>query len=218
MKNIKLLRKRMGLSQKEMANMLGVTVSAYNMYETGARTMSQDILKKLSELHGVSTDVILDLVDIETEPFGRQIEVKPELIAEDEVMIPVVASLRCGFGHAGEPYVVLKKIPVPKSYISRWGKGIVAVEAVGRSMIPTIQPGSYLIVVPGQAWEDRWIVVADVNDSDTIKRIFRNRDDGGIDLAPDNDKYKVMHFSKKDIEEYQINILGHVVKAISPDL
>ena len=217
MKNIRLLRKRMGLSQKEMANLLGVTVSAYNMYETGARTMSQDILKKLSELHGVSTDVILDMVSLDNESFGRPIEIVPDLVAEDEVMIPVVANLRCGFGYCGEPYTVLKKIPVPKSYVSRWGKNIVAVEAAGKSMLPTIQPRSYLIVVPGSAWEDRWIVVADVNDSDTIKRIFRNAD-GGIDLVPDNDKYKAMHFSQKDMEEYQVNILGHVVKAISPDL
>lgn len=85
-------------------------------------------------------------------------------------------------------------------------------------MLPTIQPGALLIVVPGASWSDNWIVVADVNDSDTIKRIFRNQEDQGVDLVPDNDKFKPMHFSLKDLKDYQVTILGHVVKAISPDL
>ena len=216
MNNLKLLRKRKGVAQKDVANFLGVTTSAYGMYENNARSMNPDVLAKLSDYFGVSIDVILGREPI-TEPFGRQIEIKPDLVAEDEVMIPVVASIRCGFGYAGDPYTILKKIPVPSSYIKRWGKDIVAVEAVGKSMMPTIKPGDLLIVVPGSAWENRWIVTADVNDSDTIKRIFR-ADDGGIDLVPDNPKYQTWHFSPESINEYQISILGHVVKAISPDL
>jgi SOS-response transcriptional repressor LexA len=216
MNNLKILRKRKDVSQQEVADYLGVSRGAYGFYETGTRAMNPDVLAKLSDYFGVYIDAILGRENV-TEPFGKPIEVKPEIVAEDEVMIPVVASLRCGFGYQGEPYTILKKIPVPKSYVSRWGKDIVAVEAVGKSMIPTIQPGSYLIVVPGSAWEDRWIVVADVNDSDTIKRIFRSGDDG-IDLIPDNEKYRLMHFSPEDIKDYQITVLGHVVKAISPDL
>ena len=217
MNNLKLLRKRKGVSQKEVAEYLKVTSSAYGMYEQGARSMNPDVLAKLSDYFQVSIDTILGREQV-TETFGRPIEVKPEIIPEDEVHIPVVASLRCGFGSCGEPYTILKKIAVPKSYITRWGKDIVAVEAVGKSRIPTIQPGSLLIVVPGSAWEDRWIVVADVNDSDTIKRIFRNQADGGIDLIPDNDKFRIMHFSQKDMKDFQVTVLGHVVKAISPDL
>lgn len=216
MNNLKVLRKRKNVSQKEMAAYLGVAHSAYNMYETGARQMNPDVLARLSDYFGVSIDTILGRESV-TEPFGRQIEIKPALVEEDEVMIPVVASIRCGFGFAGDPYAILKKIPVPSSYIKRWGKDIVAVEAVGKSMLTTIKPGDLLIVVPGSAWESNWIVVADVNDSDTIKRIFRS-DDGGIDLIPDNPKYKTWHFSPESIDEYQISILGHVVKAISPDL
>lgn len=217
MNNLKILRKRKNASQKEIADYLGVTPGAYNHYETGRRALSDEMLTKLSDYFGVSIDVILGR-ETAGGTFFREVVTKPELVAEDEVMIPVVASLRCGFGQSGDNYTVLKKIPVPNSYISRWGKDIVAVEAVGKSMLPTIQPGALLIVVPGAAWSDNWIVVADVNDSDTIKRIFRNQEDQGVDLVPDNDKFKPMHFSLKDLKDYQVTILGHVVKAISPDL
>ena len=148
---------------------------------------------------------------------ARPIIEKPELVAEDEVMIPVVASLRCGFDFSGEPYTILRRVPVPKSYVRKWGKNIVGIEAVGRSMIPTIRPRDICVCVPGAAWENGNIVVADINDSDTIKRIFRAKD-GGIDLVPDNEEFEPMHYTPDDLALYQINVLGRVVKTIPPDL
>lgn len=217
MKNIRLLRKRMGLSQKEMANLVGVTVSAYNMYETGARTMSQDILKKLSEIHGVSTDVILDLTDISVETFGRQIVEKPVPDFEDEVYLPIVASLQCGYGMSGEAMTVIGKHAVPKSYIKKYGKEIVLIYANGMSMLPTIRPGDLLVCYPGNMWDDGLIVVINVNDSDTVKRIY-HAPDGGIDLIPDNREYKMMHFSPAEIKDYRITVLAHVLTTIPPDI
>lgn len=206
----------MGLSQKEMADILGVSVSAYNMYETGARALNQDIVKKLSEIHNVSTDIILDMEKL-TEPFTKVITPEPEISQEGEIDIPVVGAMRCGFGRAGEPIYKEKK-PVPISYVKRWGKDIVYYEAVGESMLPTIMPGDLLITVPGSAWEDGWIVIVDINDSDTIKRIYR-ADDGGIILTPDNfAHYRKMHLSPEELEEYNVAVLGHVVKAIGADL
>ena len=216
MNNLKLLRNRKGVSQKDMSEYLNVSKSAYNMYESETRTMNPEILSKLSDYFGVSIDVILGRESL-VENFGKQIEIKPELDAEDEVLIPVVASLRCGFGRTGEP-IFREKKPVPKSYVKRWGTNIVYYEAVGESMMPTITPGDLLITVPGNAWEDGWIVVVDVNDSDTVKRIYR-ADDGGVNLVPDNvNKYQTMHISPKDLKTYNVTVLGHVVKAISPDL
>lgn len=213
----KLYRKRAGYSQKEVASELSVTTAAVSSWEVGRYIPDPQNLKALADLYGVTVDQLLGRTT-PLEPFGRQIVVKPELAPEDEVLIPLVASLRCGFGEAGEPYTVVKKIAVPKSYITRWGKNIVAIEAVGRSMIPTIRPGDLMICVPGNAWENNQIVDIDINDSDTIKRIFRNKQDGGIDLVPDNEEFEPMHYSLEDLQLYQIHVLGRVVKAIGPDL
>lgn len=178
--------------------------------------MNPDVLARLSDYFGVSVDVILGRESV-TEPFGKKIDLKPELVAEDEIMIPVVASLRCGFGRSGEATFRERK-PVPKSYINRWGKDIVYYEAVGESMLPTITPGDLLVTIPGSAWEDGWIVVVDINDSDTIKRIYRT-EDGGINLVPDNVRhYKTMHLTPEDLKTFNVAILGHVVKAIGADL
>ena len=180
--------------------------------------MTQDKLAKLAQYFGVTTDEILGLNTSVPEPFGRPIVVKPELVPEDEIMIPLVASLRCGYDYAGEPFSVIRKVPVPKSYITKWGRNLVALEAVGKSMMPTIRPGDLMICVPGDAWTDNHIVDIDINDSDTIKRIFRSPRDNGIDLVPDNDEFEPVHYTPEDLELYQAHVLGRVVKTIPPDL
>ena len=213
--NLKLFRKRKGLNQIEMSSILGITQSSYSRYEAGTRDIPMDILSKTADYFGVSTDDILGRNDIVTSI--RPIEVKPEIIAEDEVLVPVVATLRCGFDYTGEPYTILKKVPVPKSYMAKWGKNIVGIEAAGASMLPTIKPKDLLIVIPGEASEDNNIVVVDINDSDTIKRIRKSKD-GGIDLIPDNEEFEPMHLTPEEIDMYQVHILGRVAKVIGPDL
>ena len=213
----RLYRKRAGYSQKEVAAALSVTTAAVSSWEVGRYIPDPQNLKALADLFGVTTDMLLGRQQqIEPRPAWQEIKVQPELVAEDEVMIPVVASLRCGFGRSGEAIFKDKK-PVPRSYVKRWGDSIVYYEAVGESMSPTITPGDLLVTVPGSVWENGWIVVVDVNDSDTIKRIYR-AEDGGIDLVPDNTKYKPMHLTPEDLMTFNVAVLGHVVKPIGPDL
>lgn len=212
---LKKYRKRAGYSQKEVAEALHVTQGAVSSWEAGRWEPDKGNLAAMADLYGISVDALIGRQTIEPPPW-KQIKIEPELVPEEEYMIPVVASLRCGFGRSGEAIYKDRK-PVPMSYVKRWGKDIVYYEAVGESMSPTITPGDLLITVPGQGWEDGWIVVVDVNDSDTIKRIYRSAD-GGIDLVPDNDKYKTMHLSPEDLTTYNVAILGHVVKPIGPDL
>ncbi len=218
MNNIKGVRKNKGMTQVEVAKELGITQSQYSRYESGFTNIPSDMLSKIADLFGVSVDVILGRDADETqEPIGRRIVIKPELVPEDEVMIPLVASLHCGYGKAGEPFSIIKQIPVPQSYITRWGRHIAALEAVGKSMLPTIRPGDLMICIPGEAWEDGNIVDIDVNDSDTIKRIYRAAD-GGIDLVPDNADFETMHYSPADLDIYRVHVLARVVKTIGPDL
>jgi len=219
MNRIKEIRKNKGYSQKEVAEAVGVTQSQYSRYESGATNIPGDMLPKIAKYFNVTTDEILGLSENNNEVPSqiKTIETHPVLVPEAEVMIPVVGSLRCGFDTAGMPYDYNDQKPVPRSYILKWGKSIVFNEAIGNSMLPTIRPRDLMVCVPGDGWEDGDIVIIDVNDTDTVKRIYRAQD-GGIDLVPDNEKYKEMHYTPKDLEEFQIHILGRVVKVIGPDL
>ena len=208
MKKLRMLRKRNGISQADMASMLGIAQNSYSRYENGQRQPSIEMLQKMSEILGVTIDALID--EENREPIGREVIVKPEIEYEDEVYIPVVASLHCGYGSAGEPYTVIDRQKVPKSYKSRYGDNLVLNYATGDSMFPTIKSGDLMLCYPGNMWDDGTIVILNVNGSDTVKRIY-HAVDGGIDLIPDNTKYKIVHYTPDDIRDLQITVLGHVI-------
>ncbi len=62
---IKKLRESKGLTQKELANQLGLTDGAIGFYEVGKRNPPLDTLNKLADFFGVSIDYLLGRTDIE---------------------------------------------------------------------------------------------------------------------------------------------------------
>lgn len=65
---IKQLRKQKGLTQKEMAEAVGVGVSTVAMWESGKRTPSFKLLNDLSDLFDTSIDYILGTSDDDRSP------------------------------------------------------------------------------------------------------------------------------------------------------
>ena len=213
MNNLKLYRKKFGKSQAEIAKFLGMTQAAYGNYELEKRQVNTEILSKLADLYGVSVD---DLLGRTTDEFGRRIQEKPELVPEDEVMIPLVASLRCGPGSSGEPFTYIKPVPVPMSYKKKWGDNLQAIIAVGESMSPNIIPGDLLICRPGDEWEDGNVVSVNYADTDMIKRIYVTRD--GVELRSDNLSFDTIHVTKDEIKTGRFHVLGRVLISIGKEL
>ena len=60
---LKLLRKQSGVSQKDVANAIGVTTSAYSNYEQGIREPNIQILINLCKYYDVSSDYLIGLED-----------------------------------------------------------------------------------------------------------------------------------------------------------
>ena len=56
---LKQLRQQYNLSQKDVANQIGISPSVVSGYETGERTPSTEILLSLSYLYKCSTDYLL---------------------------------------------------------------------------------------------------------------------------------------------------------------
>ena len=56
---LKRLRKENGVSQKEVADYIGVSVSAYSNYEQGIREPLLDVLLKLSNFFDTTCDYLL---------------------------------------------------------------------------------------------------------------------------------------------------------------
>ena len=60
--NLKEARLRSGLSQKEVAENIGVAKSTYSLYESGNREPNVNTIKKIADCLNVSADTLLDLM------------------------------------------------------------------------------------------------------------------------------------------------------------
>ena len=63
-KRLRELRREKGLSQAEVAAMLGVDRRTYSSYETGVNSINAQTLIKLSSIYSASVDYMLGLSDI----------------------------------------------------------------------------------------------------------------------------------------------------------
>lgn len=57
---LKRLRENKNLLQKELANIIGISLSSISMYERGERQPDNETLKKFSKFFNVSIDYLLD--------------------------------------------------------------------------------------------------------------------------------------------------------------
>ena len=76
---LKALRLGKNLTQKQIADRIGLAISAVSSYESGSRYPSYDVLIKLARIFHVSTDYLLGIAD------NRNIDVTG--LAEDEINI-----------------------------------------------------------------------------------------------------------------------------------
>ncbi|MDY5577673.1 MAG: helix-turn-helix transcriptional regulator [Lachnospiraceae bacterium] len=60
---LKALRIEKHLTQKQVADRIGLAISAVSSYESGTRYPSYDVLVKLARIYHVSTDYLLGITD-----------------------------------------------------------------------------------------------------------------------------------------------------------
>ena len=75
---LKELRKNSGLTQKQLAERIGVAKSVVSYYESGDRLPSYDVLKKLARTFHVTTDYLLGI------EYSRTLDVSD--LSDDQIM------------------------------------------------------------------------------------------------------------------------------------
>lgn len=80
--NLKLAREQKGLSQKDVAEKIGVAKSTYSLYESGNREPNVQTIKKIANALDVSAD---ELFGIDTEPITLAAHFEGDEYTEDEL-------------------------------------------------------------------------------------------------------------------------------------
>lgn len=91
---LKKLRKEKDVKQKDVANVLNISASAYGFYEQGKRTPTSDMFSKLADYFDVSVDYLLGKTDNpktiknKEEPKEKDIEkIIDELMSQQGLML-----------------------------------------------------------------------------------------------------------------------------------
>ena len=198
---VKKIRERAGLTQKQLAEKLGTTQQSVYYYESGDRDIKASVLIDLSRILDCSVSELLGI--------GCADAILPDANAE-YVDVPVFGRIA-----AGTPIEMLEADgthPVPRGVIDRYPDAFL-LRVDGNSMNRILPNGSFALVDPcDEVTADNKPYAVCVNGySATIKRVRKLAN--GFELAPDSTDptYKPVVYDYGEEGTETITVIGRVV-------
>lgn len=195
-KNLKYYLKIRNKTQLDLAKAIGVSNTTINNYVKGYNTPRMDKLDKICNYLRIERS---DLLNTST---------SEEKKTTSALKIPVLGNVAAGIPiSAVEDILDYEEVP-----ISWQNQGeFFALRIKGDSMEPRMESGDVVIVKQQSDANSGDTVIALVNGDDaTCKRLEKT--DNGIMLVSTNTKYPPMFYSKEDIVNKPVVILGKVVE------
>lgn len=195
---LKELRIAKGLSQNEVAKIMGVGRTTYLKWESGENQPTRK-LKELSEFFGVSIDYLLgNSPDTDLDPdSGRG------------VRIPVLGRVVAGIPlDAIEEVIDYEEIPKSMAATGDY----FALQVKGDSMLPTLKDGDVVIVKKQPTVNSGDIAIILVNGNEaTVKEVKESP--AGITLIGHNVAvYTPQFYTNEEIKSLPVQVLGKVVE------
>jgi len=205
---LKRLLREHGMTQKELAEKLGVSSSLVSSWFSGAKAITPRHLKEIARLFSLSEREVFSLAKVlsETE------------VSQEVVMVPVLSeSIPCGTPkEAFDEYVVglhpilreMLELGVGKAY--RYGLKIYFLRAEGDSMVEAgITPGSFVLFSPDLEVQSGDIAVVEVDEEGlTVKQVFLRGN--LVVLQPRNSRYE-----PRILEREEVSIKGKVLLVLN---
>ncbi|WP_206886114.1 LexA family protein [Alicyclobacillus mali (ex Roth et al. 2021)] len=214
-KRLKYLRRQRDLTQRDIANILKVSVSAVGMYERGEREPTIEMIERLADFFDVSLDYLFGRSNIPLPARTKVMQnsawhesvnpIRNLIIYEDTVSVPVLGSIR-----AGQPVEMIQEADpeyeqVDKELIRHRDAFILYVR--GDSMIgDQIYEGDRVVVICTPDFSPSDICVVAINGEEaTLKRVKRQGDI--CILSSSNPNMEPMIYPAKDV-----HVIGIVVE------
>lgn len=213
-KNLKYLRSQQGMTQKQLAEKLGLKQAAVGAYEEERSTPPLASLLDISKIFKVNIDLLVnqDLSRIpEKEWRGKTASRNREVLAitvdssNKENVELVTQKASAGYLAGYEDPQFVKELPKISMPVLPRNKTYRAFEIQGDSMLP-VQPGS---IIFGEYVEDaasikngKLYILVTSNDGIVFKRVFNFADEEGkLLLVSDNRQYQPYSVSTGDVLE-----------------
>ena len=193
MNRIKQLRNEKGMTQRELAKLLGVEISAVSKLEVGRVPLKEEYIIKLASFFNVSTNYLLG---IET---------------ATKRLLPILGTVKAGYNYLAEENVIdyidpSMNITDPENYF-----GLVV---KGDSMAPLFGEGDYLIVrkMDGEFNSNDIGIVLINGEEATIKKVIKT--ETGIELHAFNPYYPTKKFTYEEMQKLPVKVIGVVIRQI----
>lgn len=204
MERLRELRKKENRTQQYLATYLGITQQAYAAYENNKAQPPLDIMQKLATFFDVSIDYLLGRTETPRLHDSNGIPC-PEPTTEHSHWVPVYGAIA-----AGIPIDAIEDIEDFEEVDDTLGE-VFCLRVKGHSMEPRICDGDVVVIHKQENIENGEIAAVMVNgDEATLKKV--KIDKNGIMLIPLNPSYETMYYSKKEIEEKPVKVLGKMVE------
>ena len=202
-------RTELGITQKEVADFVGVSEATVSRWESGhIDNMRRDRIAALSKILRLSPLAIMGIDD--TDLSSRLPNMVP--IDARTFRVPIVGRVA-----AGRPIVADEEI-IGYEYIdnkySKDGHEYFGLRIVGKSMEPTIMDGDIVIVRRQNYVENGEIAIVLIyGEEATAKEVKESAD--GITLIGHNTAVYTPHFySAQEVKNLPVQIIGRVVQSI----
>lgn len=197
-KRLAFLRNQKGVTQEHVADNLGISRSTYGHYEIGRREPSNEILHKLADYYGVTSDYLI----------GR--DTPAHVGQKDSTLLENIRQINVyGLNPAKRDDIfaqnnIIGYVPISADIMADY-----AVSMNDDSMLPSIKQGAKVIIQEQKTFTDGEAVLAQLpNGTYTIRRATQT-DDDGIILTPDNAAYSPQHYNSASVSIF--GIVTHLI-------
>lgn len=198
---LKALRLEKGLSQDQLAEVLGTSKQVISRYETNQRTPKITVAQQYADRLGVSLG---SLIDNSIDYNGLQ----PPSVTEEVVTFRAHVDIAAGYDHPAEPLADWEgdSIEVPVSYLhGRPMNDYFMIRIKGHSMYPHYQAGDYVLVLKADTLDySGQIGVLLHGDEGTIKKIEYMPGEDWLKLIPLNPEYMPKTIEGAELETCRI--------------
>lgn len=209
-KNIKKLRDKHNLNQKEMGEIAGVSDKAVSTWEKGLKEPRMGAIQKIADHFGIlKSDIIEDQDAKVTHIRPNQHEIKNNCKA-----VPLLGAIAAGTPL--EMVAVEEWINVPVEITDNHPHAFL-LRVIGDSMNKVIPPNMLALIDPDVEVKNGDIAAIAVNGFDaTLKRFYKFQD--GITLEPEsyNPEYKTQFYDSKAQEFTPVVVKGKLVWYMAP--
>ena len=187
------LRKRNGMSQKELAEKIGISRSAVGMYETGEREPDFETLEALADTFNVNMDTLL----------GKSSSPSNAIPYTAARKAPIIGSIPAGY-----PALALEDIEGYADIPYSDEENYFFLRVNGESMKNAgIHTGDLVLIRRQDCAEDGQVVAVRVNgDEATLKRY--KKQGNNVLLLPENPEFEPRIVPSKDFETGDAQIIG----------